>query len=97
MGAEGAPDAEADIARRMLRYLTQHPSAKDTAEGIAVWWLRQQRIEQSVEAVHRALALLVARGLVLEREGPDRRRYYEVNAGRTDEIAALLRERRRAD
>lgn len=97
MGAEGAPDAEGDLARLMLRYLTQHPTAKDTADGIATWWLRQQRIEQSVEAVHRALDLLVGRGLVLERQGPDRRRYYEINAGRMDEIAAFLRDHRRAD
>lgn len=93
MGAEGPQDAEDNIARLMLRYLTQHPTAKDTAEGIATWWLRQQRIEQSVEAVHRALELLVARGLLIEHHGPDLRAYYEINPRRMDEIAAFLGER----
>ena len=85
---------EDELAKRLLRYLTQHPTAKDTAEGIATWWLRRQHIEQSVEAVRRALQLLIARGLLIERQGPDLRTYYAINTARMDEITAFVGERR---
>jgi hypothetical protein len=81
---------ETRVATVMLRYLTEHPAAKDTVEGIATWWLRQERIEHAVETVRGALAMLVARDLLVEHLGPDLRTYYEINAGRMRDIAAFL-------
>ena len=47
----------------ILHYLRDYPSAKDTIEGIAKWWIREE-----VEVVERALELLVDEG-VLEQHG----------------------------
>lgn len=83
-------DENLKVARLILRYVFRHPYAKDTSEGIAAWWLQQQRIEQVVEEVSRALALLVAWNLLIEREAPDRRTYYELNRQRITEITQFL-------
>jgi Fe2+ or Zn2+ uptake regulation protein len=79
-------------AQQTLRYLTRHPHAKDTAEGIATWWLQRERIEQAVGDVYDALALLLDRGLIIERRGPDRSTYYELNREQLDEVPRFLAE-----
>lgn len=47
-------------------YLTQHPAAADSEQGVAQWWLPAMGIDVPVEQVHRALEILWQRG-VLER------------------------------
>jgi hypothetical protein len=79
-------------AQQTLRYLTRHPHAKDTAQGIATWWLQRQRIEQAVDDVYDALALLLDRRLIIERQGRDRATYYELNREQLDEVDRFLGE-----
>jgi hypothetical protein len=43
----------------ILYYLRDHPSAKDSASGIAKWWVGEER-----EVVEKALALLVKEGVI---------------------------------
>lgn len=43
----------------ILRYLREHPSAKDTLSGVARWW-----VDQDVETVEEALMLLIEEGAV---------------------------------
>lgn len=50
-----------DIECRILGYLLTHPSARDTSQGILVWWLPPDA-HVSAGEVERALARLVARG-----------------------------------
>ena len=83
---------EVSLARDILQYLSRHPQAKDTPEGIASWWHQQHRIERAVREVFQALELLTARGLIVGRPGPDLRRYYELNVQHLDEIARFLEE-----
>lgn len=52
------------LARRLLDYLEKNPNAGDTLEGIANWWLEQQRVEQVVDDVAEALDYLVQIGVV---------------------------------
>lgn len=52
------------LARRVLSYLEKNPEAGDTLEGIATWWLEQQRIDQVVEEVAEALEYLIQKGVV---------------------------------
>ena len=47
------------VAVQILAYLERQPNAKDTAEGIAQWW-----IHQPVDMVRHALALLTTLGFV---------------------------------
>ena len=50
-----------EIECRILGYLLKHPSARDTSEGILVWWLPPDA-HASVAEVESALAKLVAKG-----------------------------------
>ena len=72
-GAE--PDAET-LAREIGAYVATHPSAADTLESIARWWLSgsQKPLLNRVEA---ALDLLVSRGLVARFPLPDGRFVYQ--------------------
>jgi hypothetical protein len=47
----------------ILHYLRDHPQAKDGVEGIAQWWIGEER-----EIVEKALALLVKEGVIEKRE-----------------------------
>jgi len=53
-----------ELARLLLDYLEKNPDAGDTLEGIANWWLEQQRVEQVVDDVAEALDYLVKIGVV---------------------------------
>jgi len=64
------------LAEHILGYLTGHPEAQDTIEGITEWWLLEQRIRLQISEVKQALAELVARGLVVESQGRDGRIRY---------------------
>jgi hypothetical protein len=47
------------IAIQILSYLRKNPEAKDTAEGIAQWW-----VHEDIRVVEKALHLLVAEGVI---------------------------------
>lgn len=53
------PDEVIALAREIESYLTEHPSASDSVEGIARWWLRRQRLQPALGQVQRALDFLV--------------------------------------
>ena len=50
------------VANDVVRYLSAHPDAVDTVEGIARWWLARQRYDDACDLVGEALERLVARG-----------------------------------
>lgn len=52
------------IAGEIRRYLVKTPSAAETVDGIARWWLSRQRFEDSVELVQAALDYLESKGEV---------------------------------
>lgn len=79
-----------ETALAVLRYLTEHPRAHDTIEGIAEWWLLEQRIKCGVANVKEALAELIAQGLVLEKTGTDARPRFRVNRRKSRTIRSLL-------
>jgi hypothetical protein len=69
------PDVES-LARELEHYLSSHPSAADTVEGIARWWLA--RAEQpSLSRVEAALDLLARRAVVARFPLPDGRFIYQ--------------------
>ncbi|RME02035.1 MAG: hypothetical protein D6814_00375 [Calditrichaeota bacterium] len=47
----------------ILHYFQDHPTAKDTAAGIARWW-----VGEDLEIVKKALALLTKEGIVTKDE-----------------------------
>ena len=57
---------EVQLRTLILGYLDDHPTAMDTLDGIAEWWVLRQQIEIEVRRVSRVLAGLVADGLLEE-------------------------------
>jgi DNA-binding MarR family transcriptional regulator len=64
-----------EVAESILGYLSEHPQAMDTAEGIAEWWIMRQQIRVTVTALTRALQGLTEKGLVEELRDGEQRRY----------------------
>jgi len=74
-------DAISTLAREVATYLSMHPNAADTAEGIRRWWLARMRAaeataEVQISDVQSALDLLVERGVVVQRRLPGGRFIY---------------------
>lgn len=53
-----------EISLLIQRYLQENPTASDTVEGIAQWWLKRYRRNISLENVQCAMDLLEALGIV---------------------------------
>lgn len=78
-----------ETARAILDYLELHHDAKDTLEGIAQWWLLKEGRERSLREVESAVALLLARGLLVETRRGALPPFYGINRDRLDQIAKL--------
>ena len=73
------PDAELDaLAGEILRYLQTHAEAADTLEGIAHWWIKRQRLEETKVRVQRALDHLVNAAKLQSRVTPAGRTLYSL-------------------
>jgi hypothetical protein len=83
---------KSQIAEDILRYLTKHPRAQDTIEGISEWWLLEQDIGRRTAEVREAVAVLVSDGLIIESRNNDARPLYRINRRRYRQIQARLRE-----
>ena len=56
-------ESRSNTLRRIVLYLETHPRALDTIDGIASWWVREDR-----RAVQRGLDLLERAGVVERKE-----------------------------
>jgi hypothetical protein len=78
-----------DLQRRVLQYVLNLPAARDTVEGIALWWLRGEE-HMPYAALRQVLSGLVAKGWLIARpvargiEEPEN--MYGLNAA---EVAAI--------
>jgi hypothetical protein len=72
------PGNDLEVVRDVLRYFVRNPEAADTIEGVARWRLLDQKIHDNLREVTRAIAWLVANGLLAEDRLP-------ASFGRTDE------------
>jgi hypothetical protein len=70
LGIDPVVESGGDVHLRtlILGYLDDHPTAMDTLDGIAEWWVLRQQIEIEVRRVSRVLAALVSDGLIEEHE-----------------------------
>jgi hypothetical protein len=82
---------ESFLSHEVLNYLLQHPEAQDTIEGIAEWWLLQQRICNVVGNLELAIEDMVKKGFLLASEREDGRLCYRLNRDREREIRGHLR------
>jgi hypothetical protein len=63
------------LAQQIQEYLELRPQAGDTLEGIANWWLLRQQVNESVEEIKRALAILKTRNVIVEQKWAGRTIY----------------------
>ncbi len=92
---------EREICHYILAYLADNPDAGDTFEGIMEWWLLTQSIKFETRTVSKAVASLIAEGLIVEQKGFDSRSIYRIKqteenrqriSNRLTEIRSLLHE-----
>ena len=65
------PSPIEEVAQTILRYITAHPDACDSLEGICDWWLTRQRRDDARSDVAAAIERLVARGRIEASSGVD--------------------------
>jgi hypothetical protein len=80
------------VIQHILRYLVDHPDAKDTVQGIVRWWLPGGIAAWEEEAVQEALDVLVARGWLTQRQTTSSQQLYGVNKERLEAIKVFLQE-----
>ncbi len=83
--------AEKELCQDILGYLARRPGSEDSLEGIAQWWLLEQRLEAEMARVKRALDHLVAWGLLISHRGSDGRKYYR-RSPRQNDLATAVKE-----
>jgi hypothetical protein len=54
------------LADAVLRYLSEHPQASDTLDGIAEWWMGSQEVRVDRSILSDALHDLAERGFLEE-------------------------------
>jgi hypothetical protein len=68
-------DSDDQLQTELLAYMREHPSASDTLDAIAEWWVMRRVVHVEVEAVARVLARLIERGLVEAVQAAGQRHY----------------------
>jgi len=64
------------IEDEILFYLSRHPAANDTLEGVAQWWLAESAVHRATSEVRAALDRLVGSRQVVAYRQPDGRVRY---------------------
>jgi len=85
------------ITCEILAYLAEHPDAQDTLEGIAAWWLLEQKIKHTTVEVEKSLAELMDKGFIVECDGKDLHTYYRINRKKYEEIKAINNKQKQHD
>jgi hypothetical protein len=73
-------DSTAQLAGVILRYITSHPDACDTLQGVSKWWVARQRYEDSRTRVAAALELLLEQRQIESSIGADGQVVYRAKA-----------------
>jgi hypothetical protein len=76
----------------ILRYVVDHPRAKDTIEGIEKWWLSKSIGQEGKRKIEESLDLLVSKGWLIGRCSPQSKRIYSLNENSLPEIREFLNE-----
>jgi len=80
------------VIHEILRYLLEHPDAKDTVDGIFKFWLPKGAAKQAKKEVREALDFLVIKkGWLTERNVHSSGKLYGLNKDHLGEIKVFLR------
>ena len=67
-----------EISEQIVKYLQKNPDSGDTLEGIARFWLKFEKIDQSVDDVRDALEMLIEKGVLRRNETSTGKTIYEL-------------------
>ena len=90
MDRPGVSEDNNVVAWLILGYLCSHPDAKDTAEGIGRWWLRDEGIDADTDVVRGSLAYLVKRRWLTVARGSAGLTMYGLNKNRQYALRQFL-------
>lgn len=82
--------AHTDAAWLILAYLSHHPDAKDTVDGIQQWWVGSLRSGIDARRVQGALEDLVTAGWLVSTDRLVTGIVYGLNAARRQELRHML-------
>ncbi len=74
----------------IIRYVSEHPNANDTLQGVMQWWLLDEDTPWSRGEVLAAIARAVGSGLIAEFRGADGQIRYSLTPGKLREARKLL-------
>lgn len=70
-------EKEQQIAQLLLDYMKKHSDAKHTAEGIARWWIMQQKLEEDLNLVVKIIDYFTAKGVLEKIQIANGNHYYK--------------------
>ncbi len=97
MKEAGPPSGVIHLIRTILSYLTEHPGAKDTTEGIFAWWIGAGQQVVTKDDVQQAINWLVWRGWMTIREVKPSQSIYGLCEQNLEQIETFLNENREKD
>jgi len=89
---DSLPERRRWIALGILRYLINHPEAKDTVDGVLRWWLPRGEGEPNAEETRAALEFLVNRSFVTVSTVAPQAVVYGARVDRIEAVETFLRE-----
>ena len=67
------------VADEIISYISKHPNAVDSVEGIANWWLTRERYSTAINIVQDALNMLESSGQLLKSTTGNGKEIYSLN------------------
>jgi hypothetical protein len=86
----GFTNDDISMAKMILSYLIKNPEAKDTIQGIAKWWLLNEKIDQTLNNILNAMNFLTIQNLVHENNFRNDCISYQINEDELDRIRDLI-------
>jgi hypothetical protein len=90
LSTKDPPETNETVIRGILKYLVEHPDAKDTLEGIHKWWLPKGHSERGRDEVQKAVDLLTSKRWLIKRGTIPSKEIYGINRERLREIESFL-------
>lgn len=81
---------KSEVYYYILAYLSDHADAGDTFEGIAEWWLLDQRVKFETHNVSEAVSRLISEGLIVKQEVSELHGIYRINQTKEQHIRSIL-------
>jgi hypothetical protein len=85
---------ETQVIVDILGYIQKHLNAKESAEGIAKYWIFRQRLEEKYEIVMRAIEYLISNGFLQCLPKNDGTIYIKINKSYSEESTCFRKNSR---